>query len=257
MAATSTESANICPLAAGMPVPGASPWDSTWCLGLALEYALRGTPRASSNRTRAAQARRASLGVGAGEEGLVIDVADGGGSCLYPSENHRRPAQCAAFSPRVACRERTRGTLMPGSDKGRPGNSARERNWSIRRSPTKWLSLAMSSTRSSALARHRSAGRPRDFLQRRKPAPLKLLAGTMAGAGLRYTHLRGLGTPKPGRDAARKATSPPSIASSRSVCRRWRPRPPGPRHRHRRRGRRLPAMLERDHTTATAASSPA
>jgi uncharacterized protein (DUF488 family) len=41
--------------------------------------------------------------------------------------------------------------------------------------------------------------------QSRKPGFSKnLLAGTMAEAGLRYTHLRGLGTPKPGRDAARK-----------------------------------------------------
>jgi uncharacterized protein (DUF488 family) len=41
--------------------------------------------------------------------------------------------------------------------------------------------------------------------QSRKPGFSKwLLAATMAEAGLRYTHLRGLGTPKPGRDAARK-----------------------------------------------------
>src|SRR5882757_3558196 len=41
--------------------------------------------------------------------------------------------------------------------------------------------------------------------QSRKPGFSKrLLAGTMTEAGLRYTHLRGLGTPNPGRDAARK-----------------------------------------------------
>jgi uncharacterized protein (DUF488 family) len=41
--------------------------------------------------------------------------------------------------------------------------------------------------------------------QSRKPGFSKrLLAGTVEEAGLRYTHLRGLGTPKPGRDAARK-----------------------------------------------------
>ncbi|HEY2132535.1 MAG TPA: DUF488 domain-containing protein [Acetobacteraceae bacterium] len=41
--------------------------------------------------------------------------------------------------------------------------------------------------------------------QSRKPGFSKnLLAAAMAEAGLRYTHLRSLGTPKPGRDAARK-----------------------------------------------------
>jgi uncharacterized protein (DUF488 family) len=41
--------------------------------------------------------------------------------------------------------------------------------------------------------------------QSRKPGFSKnLLAGTLAEAGIAYTHLRGLGTPKPGRDAARR-----------------------------------------------------
>lgn len=40
--------------------------------------------------------------------------------------------------------------------------------------------------------------------QSRKPGFSKrLLGGTLAAAGIRYTHLRGLGTPKAGRDAAR------------------------------------------------------
>ncbi|MCW3477492.1 DUF488 domain-containing protein [Limobrevibacterium gyesilva] len=40
--------------------------------------------------------------------------------------------------------------------------------------------------------------------QSRKPGFSKrLLAGAVEQAGLRYTHLRGLGTPKAGRDAAR------------------------------------------------------
>ncbi len=41
--------------------------------------------------------------------------------------------------------------------------------------------------------------------QSRKPGFSKrLLAGTVEAAGLRYTHLRGLGTPKAGRDAVRR-----------------------------------------------------
>ncbi len=41
--------------------------------------------------------------------------------------------------------------------------------------------------------------------QSRKPGFSKrLLAGSLAEAGIAYTHLRGLGTPKPGRDAARR-----------------------------------------------------
>ena len=41
--------------------------------------------------------------------------------------------------------------------------------------------------------------------QSRKPGFSKtLLGGTAEAAGLRYTHLRGLGTPKPGREAARR-----------------------------------------------------
>jgi len=40
--------------------------------------------------------------------------------------------------------------------------------------------------------------------QSRKPGFSKrLLGGTLAAAGIRYTHLRGLGTPKAGRDAVR------------------------------------------------------
>ena len=40
--------------------------------------------------------------------------------------------------------------------------------------------------------------------QSRKPGFSKrLLGGTLEAAGIRYTHLRGLGTPKPGRDAVR------------------------------------------------------
>ena len=40
--------------------------------------------------------------------------------------------------------------------------------------------------------------------QSRKPGFSKtLLGGSLAEAGIGYTHLRGLGTPKPGRDAAR------------------------------------------------------
>ena len=38
----------------------------------------------------------------------------------------------------------------------------------------------------------------------RKPGFSKtLLGGTLAASGIKYTHLRGLGTPKPGRDAVR------------------------------------------------------
>ncbi len=41
--------------------------------------------------------------------------------------------------------------------------------------------------------------------QSRKPGFSKtLLGGTLAASGIRYTHLRGLGTPKPGREAARR-----------------------------------------------------
>lgn len=41
--------------------------------------------------------------------------------------------------------------------------------------------------------------------QSRKPGFSKtLLGGTLAAAGIGYTHLRGLGTPKPGRDAVRR-----------------------------------------------------
>ncbi len=41
--------------------------------------------------------------------------------------------------------------------------------------------------------------------QSRKPGfSKKLLGGTLEASGIRYTHLRGLGTPKPGRQAARK-----------------------------------------------------
>ena len=40
--------------------------------------------------------------------------------------------------------------------------------------------------------------------QSRKPGFSKtLLSGTLAAAGIGYTHLRALGTPKPGRDAVR------------------------------------------------------
>ena len=40
--------------------------------------------------------------------------------------------------------------------------------------------------------------------QSRKPGFSKtLLCASVEAAGMRYTHLRGLGTPKPGRDAAR------------------------------------------------------
>lgn len=40
--------------------------------------------------------------------------------------------------------------------------------------------------------------------QSRKPGFSKrLLGGTLEAAGIRYTHLKGLGTPKPGRDAVR------------------------------------------------------
>ncbi len=40
--------------------------------------------------------------------------------------------------------------------------------------------------------------------QSRKPGFSKtLLGGTLAASGIRYTHLRALGTPKPGRDAVR------------------------------------------------------
>lgn len=35
----------------------------------------------------------------------------------------------------------------------------------------------------------------------------RLLAGTLLEAGIGYMHLRGLGTPKPGRDAARRGDS--------------------------------------------------
>lgn len=44
--------------------------------------------------------------------------------------------------------------------------------------------------------------------QSRKPGFSKrLLAGTLLEAGIGYAHLRGLGTPKPGRDAARRGNS--------------------------------------------------
>jgi uncharacterized protein (DUF488 family) len=45
--------------------------------------------------------------------------------------------------------------------------------------------------------------------QSRKPGFSKrLLAASVEAAGMRYTHLRGLGTPKPGRDAVRHGDVP-------------------------------------------------
>ncbi len=45
--------------------------------------------------------------------------------------------------------------------------------------------------------------------QSRKPGFSKrLLGGTLEAAGIRYTHLRGLGTPKAGRDAVRHGDVP-------------------------------------------------
>ncbi len=45
----------------------------------------------------------------------------------------------------------------------------------------------------------------RAIAQSRKPGFSKrLLGGSLAASGIRYTHLRGLGTPKPGREAARR-----------------------------------------------------
>ena len=52
--------------------------------------------------------------------------------------------------------------------------------------------------------------------QSRKPGFSKtLLGGSAAAAGIGYTHLRGLGTPKPGRDAVRRG----DVAGMRRIFR--------------------------------------